>query len=539
MTCHKVVCISIYNLIIPYLCTAHKDKKMKNTHLLLYISLFLFFVACKEDPISSADIKVNDIQVELNPSGHAPLSAEVRFSTSESTAVRLRVVGQHGADSDVVQDFPASDNFELPVLGLYPDYENQVELIFLDAAGNALNTESLTIQTNVLLADMPEIEVNTPATGTLMSGWNLVNYLGYISSPFPQRPFMFDEFGDIRWYVNYRGHPELDGLFCDYGMQQLRNGNLIFGNNNSGTLYEINLLGEVLNKWPLHGYGFHHTVIEKPNGNFLATVNDFSKPTLEDVILEIDRNTGEIANLWDLTESLDDQRRAWQTGRADTEIDWFHANGLAYSESDDCIIVSGRTQGTVKLTANNEVVWILAPHRDWATAGNGQDLQQYLLQPLDANGDAIEETAVLDGAENHPDFEWNWYQHSPFLMPNGNLMVFDNGENRNYNGVPTYSRGVEFQIDEANRTVQQIWQYGKERRGDIHSQVTSNVIYDAATEHVLFSPGSISFAGKEYGKVLEVDKASGEVLFEATILPPRSFYIITFHNTQKVELYKK
>ena len=100
-----------------------------------------------------------------------------------------------------------------------------------------------------------------------------------------------------------------------------------------------------LNTWNLFGLGFHHTLIEKPNGNFLVTVNDYSKPTEEDVIIEVDRNSGQIINRWDLDQSLDKNRKVWASNRANLEVDWFHANGLAYSATDDCIIVSGRTQG--------------------------------------------------------------------------------------------------------------------------------------------------------------------------------------------------
>ncbi|MCB0663179.1 MAG: aryl-sulfate sulfotransferase, partial [Saprospiraceae bacterium] len=123
----------------------------------------------------------------------------------------------------------------------------------------------------------------------------------------------------------------------------------------------------------LRGYGFHHHVIEKPNGNFLVTVNDFSKSTVEDVVIEIDRNSGNIINTWDLNESLEKGRQAWETDIADLNVDWFHANALEYSPTDDCILVSGRTQGVVKLDVNNEVKWILAPHKDWDLNGRGQD----------------------------------------------------------------------------------------------------------------------------------------------------------------------
>ncbi len=506
--------------------------------LLALLPGLLLITSCEEDdePID-LDI-VERLESDLNPSGVAPLTALLRVETSQEVFVRMRVVGQKGPDSDVVRDFPEfSDQFTLPVLGLYPNYLNRVELTFLNASGQEVGEESIDIQTQPLISDMPVVTINFADYAVVRPGYNLVNYFGHDGDFLPQRPFLFDVYGDIRWYLDYSNHPVFSTLFYDNGMQRLRSGNFFFGDGNSGALYEINMLGEVVNSWSLRGYGFHHHVIEKPNGNFLVTVNDPNKPTVEDVIIEIDRANGEIVNTWDLNLSLDNARRAWPTDLANLDIDWFHANALAYEAKDDAIIVSGRTQGVVKLTADNEVVWILAPHREWSTAGNGVDLNTLLLQPLDANNDPITDAQVLDGAVNHPDFEWSWYQHSPVVLPNGNIMLFDNGDNRHYQQPGTYSRAVEYAIDEDNLTIQQVWSYGKERGGDTYSRIVSKVSYFPEEEHVLFTPGAVNFQGETYGKVVEVDHRTGRVVYEVTITPPQSNFNIAFHNVLRTTLY--
>lgn len=514
----------------------------QNIILITGFLLLILLWSCNNDKESGFELDIiTDLQINTNPNGVAPLTAILNITTDQSASVRLRVIGQHGSASDVVQDFPDFGvAFEIPVLGLYSDYENQIELTFFDKDGVKLGTQNLTILTEALIPDMPIVEIDVSNSNSIKPGFNFVNYFGHNGDYTPQRPFMFDAFGDIRWYLNYAADSTfiLADLFFDNGMNRLQNGNLIFGDGTTETLYEINMLGEIINSWPLDGYGFHHHIIEKPNGDFLVTVNDLSKTTEEDVILEIDRNSGSILNKWDLNLSLDNARRAWETQRADMDIDWFHANGLEYSESDNTIIVSGRTQCLVKLTEANEVVWILAPHKDWETAGSGTDLKQFLLQPLDNQGLFIEDQQVLDGETNHPDFEWAWYQHSPILLPNGNLMVFDNGDNRNYTGAERYSRVVEYQIDEVNKTIQQKWSYGKDRGPETYSAIVSKVLYFEEEKNVLFTPGAIAHGGGYYGKVIELDRQSGQVLFEATIRPPETLYGITFHNVQRMELYQ-
>ena len=88
------------------------------------------------------------------------------------------------------------------------------------------------------------------------------------------------------------------------------------------------------------------------------------------------------------------------------------------------------------------------------------------------------------------------------------------------------------------KTVQQLWQYGKERGADTFSRIVSDVDYLDAEDHVLFSPGAVVIGSGAYGKSIEVDYASGEVLFEATIIPPLAFAnIITFHRTERLPLY--
>jgi arylsulfate sulfotransferase len=90
--------------------------------------------------------------------------------------------------------------------------------------------------------------------------------------------------------------------------------------------------------------------------------------------------------------------------------------------------------------ASNNVKWIMAPHRGWGIAGNGVDLKTKLLQPLDAQGTPISDTGVLEGSTNHPDFEWNWYQHAPKKLNDGELLLFDNGDTRNFKTDSLYSR---------------------------------------------------------------------------------------------------
>ncbi len=496
---------------------------------------------CDNNPVDDGGAEVDfitNLTITPNPSGYAPLTAEVALTTSRPVQVELVVAGRDGAAGDVRHRFDdVSRQATLPVLGLYPNLTNTVTLRFFDADGTLLGETSRDIATPPLLSDLPTVTINAATPAAVKPGMNLVSYFGHDSELTPQRPFIFDAAGAIRWYLDFTGHPTLSNLFYDDGVERLANGNLYFGDRSSGRIIEMDMLGRIVHTWAMPGYDFHHQVVEKPDGNFVLTVDKQGAATVEDYLIEIDRATGTIVREWDLNQALDNTRRAWPTRFADLNVDWFHANGLAYDPTDDTIIVSGRTQGTVKLTNDNEVVWILAPHSDWTTAGDGTDLATRLLQPLDADGQPITEAAVLKGTTNHPDFEWAWYQHAPERMPDGTLLLFDNGDNRNYTEQQAYSRAVAYRIDPGAMTVAQVWQYGKERGGETFSRIVSDVDYHAAQDNVVFMPGAVGFGAGAYGKVVEVDYTTRAVLFEATITPPTAPFGITFHRVERLPLY--
>ena len=497
----------------------------------------MLLAGCDSNPVAPYPAFVTTLTVTPNPSGYAPLTAEVELATTMPVQVEVVVAGRGTAD-ELRHRFPSvSQQARLPILGLYPGFDNTITLRFLDAGGTLVGEVKRTITTPPLLRDLPSIAINTATPAAMKPGMNLVSYFGHDGQVTPQRPFIFDADGAIRWYLDFRSHPNLANLFYDDGVERLANGNLYFGDGSTGRIIEMDMLGRIVHTWALPGYGFHHEVLEKPNGNFLVTVNKNGAATVEDYLIEIDRATGAMLHEWNLNQSLDYTRRSWPTSFGDQNVDWFHANGLAYDPQDDAIIVSGRTQGVVKLTNANKVVWILAPHRGWAAAGDGTDLTTRLLQPLDAAGQPITDPAVLEGTTNHPDFEWAWYQHAPELMPDGTLLLFDNGDNRNYTGQSLYSRAVAYRIDPVAMTVQQVWQYGKERGGETFSRIVSDVDYHAAEDNVMFMPGAVGFGGAAYGKVVEVDRATRAVVFEATITPPTAAFGITFHRVERLPLY--
>ena len=493
--------------------------------------------SCKDDEGSErVNPMVNPIELtvttDLNPSSYAPLSAKLLIEADTTVQLELIVKGQHGSASDFkINTSDMANSHEVDVHGLYAGYENQVEIIAKGEDDTILGIDSITILTPALIADMPAIEVLHESLDADYPVFHLVNYFGYDVNFVPQRPFLVDQFGDIRWYLDFSSHELIDEIYLDNGLFHMQNNDIVFSGTGLDQVFIADLFGNIKQNIPLGDYTFHHTVIEKPDGHLLLTATKKGRPTVEDIILEVDPISETLVKVWDLTESLDQDRLTF----AFNPNDWIHVNGITFDERDNTIIISGRYQGLIKLNANNEVQWILAPHKEWAPSASGTDLNSFLLQPLDQNDKLITDSNLIDGSISTTDFDWNWYQHSPIILPNGNIMCFDNGLNRHYGASPLYSRAVEYEIDQTNMTVKQIWEYGKELGIEGYSRSVSKVNFVPETNHVSLTPGAIAESGAPHGRIMELDKLSKELKLDIKITPPNSYFGITFHNAQRFE----
>ena len=137
-------------------------------------------------------------------------------------------------------------------------------------------------------------------------------------------------------------------------------------------------------------------------GNLLLTVNDDSD-YVEDTMIEVNRETGDIEKVIDLKEILPASfyENYSATKRPDGKKDWFHQNSIFYDETDDSIIISGRNQDIVmKLDYKTEQIkWILAADENWP-----EEYKPYLLKATnDVKFNAGQHTAIIiPDQDNNP-----------------------------------------------------------------------------------------------------------------------------------------
>ena len=244
-------------------------------------------------------------------------------------------------------------------------------------------------------------------------------------------------------------------------------------------LYEMNLLGKIYVEYSLPG-GYHHDYFEMPNGNLLVATNDFNNVhgTVEDVIVELDRQTGNIVKTFDLKNVL-----PMEGGKSEnwSNYDWFHNNSVWYDDKTNSVILSGRHQDAVIALdyTTGQLKWIIGDPTNWS-----DEYQKYFFAPISDN------------------FEWQWSQHAAMVTPDGYIFLFDNGNNKSKiadNYVPaqdSYSRGVMYKINTDSMTIEQVWQYGKERGSDFYSPYISDVDYIDANHYIVHSGGIVKVDGQ-------------------------------------------
>ncbi|QIZ78041.1 aryl-sulfate sulfotransferase [Ferrimonas lipolytica] len=390
------------------------------------------------------------------------------------------------------------------------------------------------------------LQATSPSTGAL---------------PFDAAPmtYVVDTQGEYRWWLNQDA--VYDATVLDIkkrgylmGLKDTGKGNISFVQGQRWGNFD--LLGKVTAHDLPRGYvDLSHATEIMDNGHRLvraAKANYVNKAgdtvhTLRDHILELDES-GHLVDVWNIGTIMDPFRDALMKAldigavcvnvdmdhvgkTAELEVDgpygdlpgvgqgrnWAHINSIDYDPKDDSIILSFRHQGVAKITRDKKVKWILAPSEGWRAGW-----KEKLLTPVDANNKPIKCTSkgVCEG-----DFDFSYTQHTAWLSSKGTLTVFDNGDGRGLEqpAMPTmkYSRFVEYKIDEEKGTVEQVWEYGKERGYDWYSPITSVVEYQADRNTMFGFGGSVHLferGERNIGKINEIDYDTKEVKVEIDVL---------------------
>ncbi|MEE3000802.1 MAG: aryl-sulfate sulfotransferase [Pseudomonadota bacterium] len=379
------------------------------------------------------------------------------------------------------------EDSKLILTGLRPSQSYEVTTTLTGKDGKEFVLPLMHWQSAALPADlrnMPVFDVQTADPVSMEPGFTILSLrrrpvTRMIWHTPRQRQFLrgysllvaLDSEGYVVWYYQ--------SDFRISGVHKLSNGNLFFHSVDFRSI-EMDFCGDIKRVWyasrrpegPIEGGisidadSLHHQPHETPDGNFLCMsanariFEDYpssetdpeapreAKKVVGDRILEF-TSEGEVIWEWDAFDHLDPYRIGydtfspyWHVRGFPDHVDWSHGNGVTHDHVKGGIIVSLRNQDAfIKIDRDSgDIVWILGPLENWK-----EPQKSKLLQPVD------------------PNIRWTWHGHNPRVNSDGSFCVYDNG---NYQRRPfdpplrpaeSYSRGVEYMVDEKKKVVEQIW----------------------------------------------------------------------------------
>lgn len=464
-----------------------------------------------EKEFTSEGYTLDNPNVIVDPYNNSPLTALVIFETEREEKVKITIEGEDDLTT-YTHEFDKEKVHYIPVYGLYAGKENTVVI----ECGN--EKKELKIKTEELPDDF------ILPTSVKKEESKLTNDLYFFTPSSGGCTCAYDTNGDVRWYLTNTATWKID---------RLENGHLLVSTErlvNSPYyltgLYEMDMLGKIYVEYSLPG-GYHHDYYEMPNGNLLVASDDFNneKGTVEDYIVELDRETGKIVKTIDLKDILN-----MEDGKSENwvEYDWFHNNSVWYDEKTNSITLSGRHQDAViNIDYDTEKLnWIIGDPTNWS-----EEYQKYFFKPV---GD---------------DFEWQWSQHAAMITPEGYVFIFDNGNNKSKNedeyvdAEDSYSRGVMYKIDTEKMTIEQVWEYGKERGSEFYSPYISDVDYLDKNHYIVHSGGIVYVDGKNSNQPAGISGADKLVSDTVEILNDKVIFEIKLpsnnYRVEKMSLYSK
>ncbi len=472
--------------------------------------------ACDREPASTADTSgpiISDVALSGNPNPTAPLAAILALTTDEPAQLTLLMDDGERSWSVTPNEEFVTDH-SIMVLGMRPGRSHSIVAAAADMAGNTSESDTLVFETPPLPQEILQPTVAVLKPDQMEPGVTLFNLNQRWNADGRQAQnfgalIIVDERGEIVWY--YHADHRVNEFI------RLRNGNILYGSGQSGRLREIDMLGNVVQQWQAAGLldavpdgvtpvatdSFHHEELELPNGNILALssearlVDDFRtsetdpdaprapSTVIGDVVVEFSRD-GTVQGQWKLLDLIDIERIGyesldggfWQGPYADVAEapirDWAHANGITYDPRDDSILVSSPVQDVIlKIDRQSgDLVWLLGTPTHWTEPWSSLRL-----------------TAVGE-------LEWPYFQHGPSYTGDGTLVMFDNGHYRASAFEPkmsiedSYSRAVEYSIDEETMEVSEVWHYGESGDERFYSGFLGDVDWLPVTGNLLVTDGA-------------------------------------------------
>ena len=302
---------------------------------------------------------------------------------------------------------PARGSVALPQLRAGDRY--QYSLTVTDGRGRTGDKETGGFGAPGLPDDLLQTTLTT--TGSATSPLTMLElngaYQGFVA---------VDDAGRPVWRWRTHGAPQ--------GFTRRANGNFVFNDAGSG-LFEVTVDGAIVHELPpLHGGARvpHHDVVATPANTILFIAQETRGVITGDCIWEWIPETGETVQRFSVFDFYDP---AVDWAARSLSYDWVHANSLALGDHGNVILSLNWLDQVISIAPDWKSI-------EWKAGGRASTF-------------AFDPGAAFQG------------QHAASLLPNGHLLLFDNGRDRT--GDQRYSRGLELMLDQRAGTAHVVWSF--------------------------------------------------------------------------------
>ena len=187
--------------------------------------------------------------------------------------------------------------------------------------------------------------------------------------------YYYDNDGVLRGEVPLIGYRSHRLLFQD---------GLMYYSISETQIAAVNSLGMAETIYDTDTYELHHDYAFDADGNLLVLATDTESDSVQDQVIRIDRETGEITGELDLGALFPDYKETC-TESEDGELDWIHINTLQYLEDETLILSSRETSAIIKINSaftEPEIEYMIGNSGFW----EGTGYEELLLEKDESSG---------------------------------------------------------------------------------------------------------------------------------------------------------
>ena len=289
----------------------------------------------------SQEYTLSNMLIEYNPFGTNTQSLYVYFETDSAVKVSYTIHVKEDDIADfsrnVYQDEEYQKEHEFQVIGLIPDTENTITFYITNEDGST-DTKEIVYEMGSLYGE-EAVQLDTDvkqSADKLEDGLYVV--LGNDSTSMDFM-YYYDNNGVLRGEVPLLGYRSHRLIFDE---------NSMYYSISEKKMAQVNRLGQVTKVYDLGNYKLHHDYVFDENGNMLIVATDTTQDSVEDIVLKLDVNSGEVTEVLDLGDLFGEYKKTCVKNSSD-ELDWMHINTIQYIGNGSVLLSSRETSTIIKV----------------------------------------------------------------------------------------------------------------------------------------------------------------------------------------------